>query len=298
MSSERVTTVDGFELHCEISGSGGSLLLGLHGGPGGDGGGYLAPLHRLAGPHRTVVTFDQLGTGRSDTPPADYVWTVAGAVADVDAVRRHVGAERADLLGHSWGGLLALQYVLDHPERVNRLVLSNTSPSAAWITASFLRQLLDLLPPDQLAAAVTADALGDHDDPSFRAAVARWLSAYDTAGDDAAAREATREALAPGPAGTGLWGDRLWFATTALRGWDVKARLPEITAPTLAVHGGRDMSGPDVNRVLAECIPDCEWLTLQRNGHGAFDAPNAGTYLAVVESFLDGWPIRKGDPRP
>lgn len=282
-----IVSADGYKLFCEVSGQGDALLLGLHGGPGGEGGAYMDPLHRLAGSHRRVVTFDQLGTARSEVPAEPYPWSVERAVADVESVRAHFGAERVDLLGHSWGGMLALQYTLDHPERVGRLVLSNTSASAARITTEFFRQIIDLLPPREAAAALTADALGDHDDPAFTSAVTRWLAAYSTNFQDTEALSA--EALDPGPAGFGLWGDRLWFATTALRGWDVEDRLPEIGAPTLAIHGGQDMSSKETNQVLADGIPGCEWLTMNRNGHGMFDEPNVDVYLAIVDSFLKGW---------
>ncbi|MFI6317105.1 alpha/beta fold hydrolase [Nonomuraea sp. NPDC050556] len=277
----------GHKLFCQVSGEGDALLLGLHGGPGGDGCAYMDPLHRLAGPDRRVVTFDQLGTARSQVPAEPYPWSVERAVADVEAVRAHFGAERVDLLGHSWGGMLALQYTLDHPDRVGRLVLSNSAPSAARITTEFFRQIIDLLPPREAAAALTADALGDHGDPAFTSAVTRWLAAYSTNFQDTEALSA--EALDPGPAGLGLWGDRLWFATAALRGWDVEERLAEIGAPTLAIHGGRDMSSKETNRVLAEAIPGCEWLTMNRNGHGMFDEPNVEVYLTIVDSFLKGW---------
>ncbi|MGW0838449.1 alpha/beta fold hydrolase [Streptomyces prunicolor] len=289
MRTESVLTDEGFQLHCTRSGSGDRVVIGLHGGPGGSGGGYLEPLHRLAGPDRTVVTFDQLGTGASELPPWDYEWSIARAVADVDAVRRHFAAERVDLLGHSWGGMLALQYALDHPDRVGRLVLSNTAASTARITLGSLAQLTDILPATHASAAVTADALGDHDNPAFRTAVAAWLARYGTDGDLDAARAEAKEALEPGPAGRGLWGERLWFADGALRDWDVEPRLPDITAPTLIVHGGDDMSSADTNRALAEGIPDSEWLTMNNNGHTMFHAPNAPAYLAIVRAFLDGW---------
>ena len=286
----------GFGLHCDISGEG-AVLLGLHGGPGGDGSSYMQPLHRLGGGRRTVVTFDQLGTGRSEVPPEAYCWSMEAAVADVDAVRRHAGVGQVDLLGHSWGGMLALQYTLDHPECVRRLVLSGTAPSVGAVVTGFISQLLSLLPPREAAAELTADALGEHDDPAFRAAVSRWLAAYATNDDEHATAELVREALEPGPAGDGLWGDRLWFSVGALRGWDVEDRLGEIAAPTLVIHGGRDMSSREVNQAIAERIPDCEWLTLNRNGHGMFDEPNVGTYLAIVESFLGGWPSAEEDRR-
>jgi proline iminopeptidase len=288
-----VTTAEGFTLACEVSGDG-PLLLGLHGGPGGEGGAYMRPLHRLGRPTQQVVTFDQLGTARSQTPPDQYDWTVARAAADIDAVRAHFGHERIDVIGHSWGGMLALQYALDFPDRVGRLILSNTVASTARMTAEFLAQVLEVLPVADAAAALTADALGEHDDPQFLRAVTAWLAAYATNGEPQATDELTAETPKPGPAGHGLWGTALWFATGALRGWDVEARLGEITAPTLAIHGGHDMSTKAVNEVMAAGIPDCEWITLNRNGHGMFDEPNVDVYLSILDAFLHDWHPTKG----
>lgn len=292
-SLRQVRSADGYELACEVSGDG-PVLLGLHGGPGGAGCAYMRPLHRLAGAGRTVVTFDQLGTGRSARPAAGYTWSMAAAAADVDAVRESLGVERVDLLGHSYGGMLALQCALDRPDTVGRLVLSGTSPSSALITTEQVRQVLDVLTPTAAAAALTADALGAHDDPAFAPGVSTWLAAFCPTPDPEAATELEREALDPGPAGVGLWGERLWFATAALRGWDVTDRLAAITAPTLVLHGGaQDMSTARVNAVLAAGIPRCDWVSLPGRGHGMFDEPRVEVYLAVIESFLDEW-----RPRP
>jgi proline iminopeptidase len=286
LKTTRVTSPEGFGLHTTVSG-GGRLLIGLHGGPGGTGGDYMEPLHRLASHGRRVATFDQLGTGRSETPPDHYAWTLDGAVADVDAVRSKLGAEQIDLLGHSWGGMLALQYVLDHPDRVGRLVLSGTCASVARLTQDFIAQLSSLMSPSQVGAAVTADALGEHASPDYLDAVARWLGCYGTT--DEYLPTLLGEALDPGPAGRGLWGDRLWFADGALHGWDVEPRLGEISAPTLVIHGGSDMSSTGLNRVLAEGIPGAEWLIMNNNSHNMFEAKNAATYLAIIRAFLDGW---------
>lgn len=292
IAESSVGTSEGFGLHTSTSGSSdaASVVLGLHGGPG-SGGDYVRPLHRLAGPSRRVVTFDQLGTGTSDVPPADYRWTLAGAVADVDSVRDSTGADRVSLIGHSYGGMLALQYALDHPDRVERLVLSSTIASTPRMTAGFIRQLVEVLPVEVAAAAIDADARGDHGDPDFVAAVDVWMRSFSTAGDADAAAEQSTEALEPGPAGLGLWGPRLWFSDGAVRDWNVEDRLGEIACPTLVINSGHEMSANEANAVMADGIAGSEWVTLQHNGHTPFEEPNAAVYLAIVSAFLDGWPV-------
>ena len=270
------------------SGGGSDVLLVLHGGPGG-GTEYLLPAHQLAAPDRRVVSFDQLGTARSEVPPADYPWSQERAAADIDAVRQAVGAERVDVFGHSWGGTLALQYALDFPHRVGRLVLSNTTSSVARMTIAFLRQLTESLTTAEAAAAITADAVGDHTDPTFRAAAASWLARYMGDGSGKPVPELTDEALQPDAGGRGLWGSRLWFADGAARNWDVEGRLPEIDAPALVVHGGRDTADVEANRPLAAGLRNSTWIVFPDAGHDMFTGPDASAYLAVINNFLRGW---------
>jgi proline iminopeptidase len=73
----------------------------------------------LLGGRVTAVRWDQRGCGRSEQRGP---YSVAQSVADLDAVRRHLGVERVAVLGHSWGAQLALRYALDYPGRVSRLV--------------------------------------------------------------------------------------------------------------------------------------------------------------------------------
>ena len=283
------TNADGYRLVGEMSGGApGSVLLALHGGPGG-GTGYLLPIHRLARSDRRVVTFDQLGTSRSEVPAADYPWSQARAAADVEAVRQAIGAPRVDVYGHSWGGTLALQYALEFPHRVGRLVLSNTASSVARMTLAFLRQLTDSLPAAHAAAAITADALGRHDDPAFRSAAASWLANYLSDGSGEPVPELTAEALEPDAGGRGLWGSRLWFADGAARDWDVEPRLAEIGAPALVVHGGGDSVDIGLARPLADGLPDATWIAFPNAGHDILAGPYGPAYLALIDSFLSTW---------
>src|ERR1051326_2329837 len=86
-------------------------LLTLHGGPGAAHD-YLEPLEALAATGRRVIFYDQLGCGNSSlTEPAPSLWTVALYVQEIDAVCKFLGLERFHLLGQSWGGMLAMEYM-------------------------------------------------------------------------------------------------------------------------------------------------------------------------------------------
>ena len=97
-------------------------ILLLHGGPG-LGSDYLEPLETLAEQGRTVIRFDQLGSGRSDRPRDLSLWTISSFVEQTESIRKALGHDRIHLLGHSWGGMVALEYILKYPLRVQSACL-------------------------------------------------------------------------------------------------------------------------------------------------------------------------------
>jgi pimeloyl-ACP methyl ester carboxylesterase len=113
-------------------GSAAPLLL-LHGGPGGSSD-IFAPLEALLEQGRTVIRFDQLGCGRSDRPRDLALWTIPSCLAQITELRQALGLAQLHLLGHSWGGMLALEYLLTKPVGVHSLCLSSSVVSVQfWV---------------------------------------------------------------------------------------------------------------------------------------------------------------------
>ncbi|AXK85748.1 prolyl aminopeptidase [Nocardia farcinica] len=117
---------EGQRVYWEVSGNPeGKPVVFLHGGPGGG----TAPLHRrfFDPACYRIVLFDQRGCGRSTPHIADgadlSVNTTWHLVADIEALREHLGVERWQVFGGSWGSTLALAYAQRHPERVTEMVL-------------------------------------------------------------------------------------------------------------------------------------------------------------------------------
>jgi proline iminopeptidase len=125
--------VNGVRLFTRQVGAG-PLVVVLHGGPGAQHD-YLLPQYDLLAHGRSLFYYDQRGGGQSpvsrDTPVG---WREH--VADLDALWEKAGQERLTLGGYSWGGLLAVLYFLEHPQRVERLALV----SPASLTAAYRRQ--------------------------------------------------------------------------------------------------------------------------------------------------------------
>src|SRR5438309_8372310 len=125
---ETFVEVPGGRVWTQVVGGGERIpLVVLHGGPGFPHD-YVRSLEDLAD-ERMVVFYDQLGCGRSDRPDDPSLWTLDRAVAEVAAVREALGLERMHLFGNSWGGWLAMQYVLDRQPALDSLVISSSPPS-------------------------------------------------------------------------------------------------------------------------------------------------------------------------
>lgn len=129
----------------------GPVTVVLHGGPGASHD-YLLPQYDLLAERRTLLYYDQRGGGQSPVPRDTPVgWREH--VADLDDIRVQLKLERLTLCGYSWGGLLAVLYYLEHPDRVARLALV----SPASITAAYRRQFEDEFARRMSAPAVKAE---------------------------------------------------------------------------------------------------------------------------------------------
>jgi proline iminopeptidase len=137
---DQMVDVDGVRLYTRRIGGGPPVVV-LHGGPGAHHD-YLLPQYDLLARRRTLLYYDQRGGGRSpiarDTPAG---WREH--VADLDALRERWRLDRVTLLGYSWGGLLAVLYALEHPDRIERLALVCPAPVAADWRDAFQRRLTD-----------------------------------------------------------------------------------------------------------------------------------------------------------
>jgi len=109
-------------------------LLCLHGGPGASHD-YLTPLSVLADTGRRVIFYDQLGAGKSDHPDKPEMWTVELYVEEIDVIRDALGLDRVHVLGHSWGGQLAMEYALTKPSGLVSLVLADSlADMSQWVS--------------------------------------------------------------------------------------------------------------------------------------------------------------------
>ena len=214
----------------------GPLVVVLHGGPGASHD-YLLPQYDLLATQRSLLYYDQRGGGQSPVPPGTPVgWREH--VADLEALRAEHGLEQLTVCGYSWGGLLAVLYFLEHPERVARLALV----SPAGVTAEYRRQFEDEFARRMQAPeiqrereALRASGLRERDAKAyqrraFELSVAGYFRDFHDAKNLTAFRVTARTQQA-------VW--------TSLGDYDLRPRLRDVTSKiltpeSLVVHGTFD----------------------------------------------------------
>lgn len=267
-------------LFVEVVGRGEPLVL-MHGGPGLDHV-SLTPFRTLADRY-TVVLYDHRCNGRSTGAPVTSM-TWENLTADGDALRERLGYERWAVLGHSFGGHVALEYALRYPDRVSRLVLLDTAGDARWSQENAPLVLADRAYSPKTVAVARRFYSGRIAPKDFFRAAFRLLPAYDH--HFSIARTA-RGMLA------GAWRmktrpEALTFGGRMMQGWSVMDRLGEIRVPTLVLAGHDDfLFPPESQALLAAGIPDARLRIIERAGHNP-QSERTDVTLAAVADFLAG----------
>lgn len=263
-------------LFVEVLGRGAPLLL-MHGGPGADHWSLL-PFRRLADQF-TLVFYDHRCNGRSvGTPVSSMSWD--NLTADADALREHLGFERWAVLGHSFGGMVALEYALRYPDRLSHLILLDTGGDAWWALDNGARILGKRGYSPSTVRLVHRFFNGRIAPREMLPAMLRFGSAYYYRPNPLlVARELVRERA------TKARPEALIFAGRhLLPGWTVMDRLGEIAAPTLVMAGRDDFLFPPEHQVmLAAGIPGARLELIERAGHN----PHAERPMEVMTTIRD-----------
>ncbi len=266
--------------------SGKAPLLCLHGGPGG-GHYYLEPVEQLAAGGRRVVLYDQLGCGNSDVPEELSTYTVELYVDEVDAVRKALGLDAVHILGHSWGGMLAMQYALTQPAGLRSLVLSNTGASMPqWMAEDAV--LLTHLPEKVQQTLKAHEAAGTTDSQEYKLAGAEFYRRYASLRVQPRPECLKRMQGKPGDhVYQYMWGPGEWMISGTLRDWDITDRLGEIHVPALVLVGRHDHATPALARTITDGISGSRMIVFEDSGHHAH-LEETEAYLKVVQDFLNG----------
>lgn len=265
------------------SGSGTPLLM-LHGGPGA-GHDYLMPLEVLAD-ERPVIFYDQLGCGLSDSPQDPSIYTIQRSVDELEALRHALNLDDVILYGHSWGSMLAIEYLCQGRGRgVRKLVLAGASPSVPQFVAG-TRRLLAQMPHHEGARINELYATGKGDTAEYQALVQHFydlhlcrrkptppevVKAFDTLGKSIAYKV--------------MNGPNEFTVTGVMKDWNRHDDLARINMPTYLTTGQYDEVTLDCHEAIQRAVKGsrlqvfagCSHLTMN-------EAPQ--TYAQAVRTFL------------
>jgi proline iminopeptidase len=249
----------------------GQPVIVLHGGPDFDQNYLLPDLDRLSDSFR-LIYYDQRGSGKSAEGVRPEDVTVESEMTDLDAVMRHFQLGSAVLLGHSWGTVLALEYVLRHPDRVSHLILMNPAPASADDYVMFRKARQEQLGEriNEMRAIAATDAF-KQGDPDAVAAYYRIHFATAVAKPEDLDRLMTgfrasfhKEGVLKARAVEDHLMKETWMSP---KGYDLLPRLATVAIPTLVIYGDHDFIPEQTAAHIAHAIPKARYVTMKDCGH-------------------------------
>jgi proline iminopeptidase len=256
-------------------GASGAVDVLLSGGPGLEPA-YVDPIAIELARDRTIVVLDQRGTGTSRDALGDgSQLTVAGAVADLDALRSALGLTRLSLLGHSWGAMLSMAYAAAHGDRVASLALLDPGGPDPSFFKGFGQVLESHLTAADEAAAAAAQKSGQ---PPQRALLPGYFH-------DHAKGLAYAVSLPPHFANPDV--SRAMFTDVSTH-YDVKAALRDTPIPTLLLYGADDAARVSEAQLDA-LFPHATKALIAESGHFPW-IENPAPFYAAIRAFLSTVP--------
>lgn len=291
---EGFVDANGVLIYYKALGRGEPLVI-VHGGPGASHDYFLPYLLPLAR-HNRLVFIDERGSGRSEQLENPAGYTVEAMADDVEAVRQALGLGPINLLGHSYGGVLAQAYALKYPDSLKRLVLCSTFHSTKQMNEVF-RKILAAMPAELRERIWKMEKAGlfghgkDYEKNRYTSdyMVAAWGEGYfpylyqrrpdpnyDPVANGNTSWELYRE----------MWGSHGEYVIDGnLVSAEYADRLPGLKVPTLITVGDHDECAPSLSEEMHRLIPGSKLVILPQSGHMTFvDQP--GLFIQAVDDFL------------
>jgi len=267
-----------------MGGGGKTPLLLLHGGPSGRSCGFSV-LADLA-TDRRVIRYDQLGSGQSDRPADLTLWRTERFVEELDAVRNALGLREVHILGHSWGGTLATEYLLTKGQQgVKSVILSSPLISTPrWLADT--RRLRGTLPEPVQSALNKCEAVETADEPACVAANAVFEEQF-VRGAKALPAVPECEGVTGGDqVYRHMWGAGEFTSTGLLRDYDRSDRLAELKLPVLFLAGRHDEAVPETVADFQRRVPGARLVVFEHSAHSTYRTETA-EYVRIVRQFIE-----------
>lgn len=251
----------------------GQPIVVIHGGPDFNHNYLLPDLDRLSNSFR-LIYYDQRGRGKSmgNVQPEDV--SLESEMADLESLRVHFNLQTFGVLGHSWGGVLAMEYSIRHPESVSHLILLDSGPAShddymffqeenRRRTEGDLERLNSLLSSPKYQA-------GDPDTDAEYYRIYYKTTLRQPEHLDRVIKNLRLSFTSEGIRKARKIGKRLVSATWLLNEYDLLSKLKQLHIPTLVIHGDNDSVPVVCATNIAQAIPSAHIIVLKETGHFSF----------------------------
>jgi len=268
-------------------------VLLLHGGPGATSEYFEAADSYFPAGNVEYYYYDQLGSGKSDNPNDERLWNIENFVEEVEQVRKALKLDASNfvLLGHSWGGILGIEYALKYQQNMKALIVSNMVSSIPDYVKYAKEVLGPQLPPEVLLKIEAFEANEDYTNPEYlglieehyypehvlRMKPSEWPNPVVRA---FANMNYPLYLKMQGPSEFGVVGDAV------LKDWDRTNDLYKIKVPTLAIGAQYDTMDPNAMKKMSELVANGSYLYCEKGSHMAL-YDDQETYFKGVIEFLN-----------
>ncbi len=265
----RMISVAGkYQIWTKKIGSGAIKVLLLHGGPGFTHDYFECFEDFLPPAGIEFYYYDQLGVGNSDIPMDTSLWNLPRYVEEVEQVRQGLGLENFYLLGHSWGSMLAMEYLQKYQGHVKAAVLSNMVAGIKSYVAYAAKLKQDLFTPAEIKKYDSLDKLQLYDSPEYQNLLMGKLYGSVVCRLDPWPEPLMR---AFKKANMSIYiqmqGVDEFHVTGNFKNWEMWDRLPNIKVPTLVLGGEKDEMNPEDMRKEGKLIPNSRTYLCPNGSH-------------------------------
>lgn len=246
-------------------------LIILHGGPGGCVERY-EPLEQLANYGIPVIFYDQLGCGYSRAPKGnEHLWTFDTFMDELENVIKFFNLKKVKILGHSWGGMLALEWICKRkPNNIEKLILFSTLPSTKIWNDEHLK-MIEEFPKEQKMALLNELEGKQYNKKDYKTGLKRFYQEHVSKKSDKKYifvrkrfPKTNKEIYEK------MWGKSELFGTGTLSNYDVTKQLKDINIETLILSGAFDESTPTMNELMNKEIKKSKWILFKKSHHIAY----------------------------